>query len=71
MGERDGLVIAVALAWRRAGRRSILKSRKSAVDVEIGDHSRHTRLTAASASEAVISGRARWTARTASSVWPR
>ncbi len=39
--------------------------------VEVGDHSCRTRLTAARASEAVMSGRARWTARTASSVWLR
>ncbi len=42
-----------------------------AENVEAGDHSCRTRLTAVSASEAVMSGRARWTARTASSVWPK
>ncbi len=33
----------------------------AAVDAEVGDHSCRTRVTAASASEAVMSGRARWT----------
>ncbi len=42
-----------------------------AVYVEVGGHSCRTKLTAASASEAVMSGRTRWTAWTASSVWPR
>ncbi len=42
-----------------------------AIDVEIGGHSYRIRVTSATASEAVMSGRARRTARTASSVWLR
>ncbi len=45
-----------------------LKSQGVLKDVEIGGHSCRTRLTAVNASEALMSGRARWTARTASSV---
>ena len=39
-----------------------------AVDGKVGDHCRRTKLTAASASEAIMSGRARWTARTVTSI---
>ncbi len=60
-GGMDRRVLAVVLHEEVGG----------AVDVEGGDHSRHTRLTAASASEAVMSNRAYNTARTASSVWLR
>ena len=54
---------AVGLEERRQGCEAVLLHEQLgvAVDVEVGDHLRRTRFTAASASEAVMSGRARWT----------
>ena len=56
---------------RRVGAVALHEHAGTAPDVEVGDHSRRTMLTAVSAAEAVMSGRTRWTARTASSVWLR